>query len=325
MVKSVLVTGAAGLIGLNLCKSLLEDGQTNVFGIDNFYCGHTPWPAKLLEEHPERFSFKEMEVSSIGRDPAVESSLPDDIDQIYHLACPASPPKYQKDPFFTLDTCYLGTKSVLQFAKQEKARVLFASTSEIYGDPKISPQPESYRGNVNPLGIRACYDEGKRIGETLCSEAFRQWGVDVKIARIFNTYGPLMNPKDGRVISNFIMQALSGAPISIFGDGTQTRSFCFVDDTVSALKLLMNSRVDLGLVGPINIGNPHEFTILELAEEIESLLDKKIERSHHPLPSDDPLQRRPDISSAKEHLDWVPKTELRDGLERTISYFRQCL
>lgn len=243
-----------------------------------------------------------------------------ETDQIYNLACPASPPHYQYDPIHTSKTSVFGALNLLGLAKRCHARLLQASTSEVYGDPGVHPQPEDYRGNVNPIGIRACYDEGKRMAETLCFDYRRQHGVDIKVIRIFNTYGPNMNPADGRVVSNFIMQALRGETLTVYGDGTQTRSFCYVDDLVEGAVRMMNSRD--GFTGPVNLGNPGEFTMLELAELVIELTGSKSRIEHRPLPQDDPTKRKPLIGLAKKELDWEPAVGLREGLERTIQYFR---
>jgi UDP-glucuronate decarboxylase len=246
-----------------------------------------------------------------------------EVDEIYNLACPASPIYYQLDPVQTTKTSVMGAINMLGLAKRTKAKILQASTSEVYGDPEIHPQPESYRGSVNPIGIRACYDEGKRCAETLFFDYYRQHNVNIKVMRIFNTYGPRMNPYDGRVISNFIVQALKGTDITIYGDGMQTRSFCYVDDLVDGMVRFMNSRD--GLTGPVNIGNPGEFTMLELAEKVLQLTDSKSKLIFNPLPQDDPLQRQPDITLAKQELSWEPKITLDEGLKRTIEYFKSVL
>jgi UDP-glucuronate decarboxylase len=241
-----------------------------------------------------------------------------DVDQIYNLACPASPPHYQQDPLFTTKTAIFGVINCLELGRKTGARVFQASTSEVYGDPLVHPQPESYWGSVNPIGIRSCYDEGKRVGETLMFDYYRQYGVDIRVVRIFNTYGPRMNPEDGRVVSNFIVQALRGENITIYGDGKQTRSFCYVDDLLEGFIRLMNQDE---VVGPINCGNPGEFTMLELAEKVLAKVKSKSKLTFHPLPGDDPKQRKPDITLAKKHLNWEPEVDLDKGLDKAIEYF----
>lgn len=315
--KRILVTGGAGFLGINLIRRLLaEDEGHQVVAMDNFFSAQ-----KLHLRGLERDSEGKLEI--VEHDVCHPLTVEGPVDQIYHLACPASPPRYQANPFFTLDTCYLGTKNTLAFAKEKGAVLLFASTSEIYGDPKVSPQTEGYRGNTNTLGIRACYDEGKRVAETLCMEAFRQWDLSVKIVRIFNTYGPFMDPEDGRVVSNFIIQAIKQEPITIYGDGKQTRSFCYVEDNIEGLTRMMNS--ERGITGPVNIGNPHEFTILELVKKLEMLIGRRLEKRHFPFPEDDPMQRRPDIARAAEVLNWAPKVQLEAGLAKTMEFFKQHL
>ena len=305
----VLVTGGAGFIGSHLCDSLLQKGEY-VTCVDNLFTGTTCNIRPLLN-HP-RFQFIEHDV----RDPL---RIEGRIDQIYHLACPASPRHYQKDPIGTMMTCVLGTMNVLELGRQKSARVLQASTSEVYGDPEVHPQPESYAGNVNTIGPRACYDEGKRAAEALMFDYHRIHGLEIKLARIFNTYGPRMLENDGRVISNFIVQALRGEPITVYGTGEQTRSFCFVDDLVRGLNLLMESPASL--TGPLNLGNPEEMTVETIAREIIACTQSKSELEFRPLPQDDPKRRKPLIDAAKKRLGWRPRVPLRAGLEATIAYF----
>jgi UDP-glucuronate decarboxylase len=309
MGKRILVTGGAGFIGGSLCRALLQQGHTVVCA-DNFSTGARRTIEPLLEDG--RFELLAHDVVEPLRLKA---------DAIYNLACPASPVFYQRDPIQTLRTCVLGAMNVLDLARQLDVPVLQASTSEVYGDAEVHPQHEGYWGNVNPIGLRACYDEGKRAAETLFFDYHRQYGVDIRIARIFNTYGPHMSPRDGRVVSNFIVQALRNEDITIFGDGTQTRSFCYVDDLVRGLMALMGS----GLAGPVNLGNPAELTMLELARTIVDLTGSRSQIVHRPLPPDDPRQRRPDISVAMASLGWRPAIELRQGLEQTIAYFETVL
>lgn len=305
--KKILVTGGAGFIGSHLCERLLNDGN-EVLCLDNYFTGSKNNIIHLLNN-----PYFEL----IRHD--VVHPFHVDIDEIYNLACPASPVHYQYNPIKTIKTSVMGAINMLGLAKRVKAKVLQASTSEVYGDPQIHPQPESYWGNVNPIGIRSCYDEGKRCAETLFMDYHRQNGVKIKIIRIFNTYGPKMNPNDGRVVSNFIVQALKGEDITIYGDGMQTRSFQYVDDLIEGMIRMMNSNDSF--IGPINIGNPGEFTILELANLIIELTNSKSRLIFKPLPDDDPKQRQPDISLAKEELKWEPKVVLKDGLTKTIEYF----
>jgi UDP-glucuronate decarboxylase len=305
--KRVLVTGGAGFIGSHLCEALLAR-NCEVLCVDNFYTGRRNNVAHLLD-HP---GFELMRHD-------VTFPLYIEADEIYNLACPASPVHYQWDPVQTTKTSVHGAINMLGLAKRTKARILQASTSEVYGDPAVHPQTEEYWGNVNPIGPRACYDEGKRCAETLFFDYHHQHKIRIKVARIFNTYGPRMHPEDGRVVSNFIVQALRGQDITIYGDGTQTRSFCFVDDLVSGLMGLMNS--DDTVTGPINLGNPAEFTMLELAQLVLELTGAPSKIIHRTLPPDDPRQRRPDISRARNILQWEPTIALRDGLVRTIAYF----
>jgi UDP-glucuronate decarboxylase len=305
----VLVTGGAGFIGSHLCDRLLTAGD-EVLCVDNFYTGRRQNIEHLLA-HP-RFEILRHDITH---------PLYVEVDEIYNLACPASPIHYQFDPVQTLKTSVHGAINILGLAKRVKAKIFQASTSEVYGDPTVHPQPETYWGNVNPLGTRACYDEGKRAAETLFSDYRRQHGVRTKIARIFNTYGPRMHPNDGRVVSNFIVQALRGDAITIYGDGTQTRSFCYVDDLIEGFSRLMTTEDDL--CGPVNLGNPDEFAIRELAEIVIDMTKSSSELVFKPLPADDPKQRQPDITLAREKLHWQPRVKLRDGLQKTIDYFRE--
>lgn len=305
--KKVLVSGGAGFIGSHLCRSLLARGD-QVICVDNLFTGSRDNIAELLSN--SNFEF-------IRHDVTFPLYL--EVDQIYNLACPASPKHYQFDPVQTIKTSVVGAVNLLGLAKRVKARILQASTSEVYGDPSIHPQVESYWGNVNPIGPRSCYDEGKRCAETLFFDYHRQHNVQIKVARIFNTYGPYMHPDDGRVVSNFIVQALTGQPITIFGDGRQTRSFCYVDDLVRGLISLMDSEADV--IGPINIGNPTEFTMLKLAELIIEMTGSRSDIIYEPLPQDDPRQRQPNIDRARDLLDWSPNISLGEGLRKTIAYF----
>ena len=305
----IMVTGGAGFIGSFLCERLLDQGA-EVLCVDNFFTGTRSNVAHLMGN--PRFELMRHDVTF---------PLFVEVDQIYNMACPASPIHYQFDPVQTTKTSVHGAINMLGLAKRTKARILQASTSEVYGDPEIHPQEESYWGNVNPIGPRSCYDEGKRCAETLCFDYHRQHGVEIKVARIFNTYGPRMHPNDGRVVSNFITQALRGEDITIYGDGSQTRSFCFVDDLVDGLISLMNT--DTGVTGPINLGNPGEFTIKELAELVIEMTGTSSKLVQKPLPQDDPRKRKPDITRARDTLGWEPQVKLRDGLEKTIAYFRE--
>lgn len=307
----ILVTGGAGFIGSHLCRRLVENGD-DVICLDNLFTGSKKNIYALLE--CRNFEFVRHDV--------IKEYLVE-VDQIYNLACPASPPHYQYDPVKTMQTSVMGAINMLELAKRVKARVLQASTSEVYGDPLVHPQREEYWGNVNPIGIRSCYDEGKRAAETLFFDYHRQNDVDIKVVRIFNTYGPNMNPNDGRVVSNFVMQALRGEDITVYGDGNQTRSFCYVDDLVEGMIRMMNSRE--GFTGPVNLGNPGEFTILELAEKVIELTGSKSRITYQPLPQDDPTQRKPAINLAKKELDWEPKITLEAGLKKVIPYFESCL
>ena len=304
----ILVTGGAGFLGSHLCDRLLGDGH-EVVCLDNLFTGRKENIAHLLAN--PRFEFMRHDVV----DP-----FKVEVDQIYNLACPASPPHYQYNPIKTVKTSVMGAINCLGLAKRVKARVLQASTSEVYGDPQVHPQPESYWGHVNPVGRRSCYDEGKRCAETLFFDYHRENRVDIRVARIFNTYGPRMLPNDGRVVSNFIVQALQGEPLTVYGDGSQTRSFCFVDDLIEGLVRFMRQTE---LVGPLNLGNPDEFSMQQLAELTLRLVGGKSKIVHRPLPADDPKQRRPDITLARRHLKWKPKVGLEAGLERTIGYFRK--
>ncbi len=306
----VLVTGGAGFLGSHLCEALLARDR-DVLCVDNFFTGRKANIAHLLAD--PRFELLRHDVTH---------PLFAEVDRIYNLACPASPIHYQYNPVKTIKTSVVGAIHMLGLAKRVKARILQASTSEVYGSPEVHPQPESYWGHVNPVGIRSCYDEGKRAAECLFMDYHRQNRVDVRIVRIFNTYGPRMLPNDGRVVSNFIVQALKGEPLTVYGDGSQTRSFCYVDDLVEAMIRMMNQDAT---IGPVNIGNPSEFTILELAEQVRELVGTDTEIRFEPLPCDDPLQRKPDITLAEQHLGWKPKIALREGLEKTIAYFDDLL
>ena len=305
---NILVTGGAGFLGSHLCDRLINEGH-KVICLDNYFTGKKENINHLIDN--PFFSLVEQDVIE---------HLDFEVDQIYNLACPASPPHYQFNPIKTIKTSFMGALNCLDLAYKNQARVLQASTSEVYGDPEVHPQPETYKGNVNPIGIRACYDEGKRCAETLFFDYHREKNVDIRVARIFNTYGPRMLPDDGRVVSNFIVQAIKGEDLTIYGDGKQTRSFCYVDELIDGLFKLMNHP---DCIGPVNIGNPGEFTILELADTIIQKTNTSSRISMHPLPGDDPLQRKPDISIAKEQLNWEPKIALSEGLDKTIEYFRE--
>lgn len=309
--KKILVTGGAGFLGSHLCEALLSQ-QNDVLCVDNFFTGSKANIAHLVGN--PYFELMRHDVTF---------PLYVEIDQIYNLACPASPVHYQFDPVQTTKTSVHGAINMLGLAKRVKARIFQASTSEVYGDPVAHPQTEDYWGNVNPIGPRSCYDEGKRCAETLFFDYYRQHKLDIKVARIFNTYGPRMHPSDGRVVSNFIVQALKGNDITIYGDGSQTRSFCYVDDLIEGIVRVMNT--EAGFTGPINLGNPNEFSILELVEKVMVLTASKSRLVYLPLPEDDPKQRQPDISLAKGKLDWTPKVSLEDGLKETIAYFRVLL
>lgn len=302
----ILVTGGAGFLGSHLCEYLLKDGY-KVICLDNCYTGSEDNIKHLTSN--SNFQYIDHDVIN---------PLKINCDVIYNLACPASPPKYQRDPIYTYKTSVVGVLNLLELAKDNGAGLLHASTSEVYGDPKMHPQSEDYWGNVNPIGPRSCYDEGKRGAETLLMDYYRQHQIDVRIARIFNTYGPKMDSDDGRVVSNFIIQALNGKPITIYGDGNQTRSFCYVDDMIEGLVSLMNSKK---CIGPVNLGNPDEFTVMELANIITGMTNSKSKIKFESLPTDDPVKRKPNISLAEAQLGWRPKTDLQDGLLKTIEYF----
>tara|TARA_B100000579_G_scaffold314325_1_gene263817 strand:+ start:42 stop:980 length:939 start_codon:yes stop_codon:yes gene_type:complete len=309
LIKRNLVTGGAGFLGSHLIDTLLDNGE-EVICIDNYSTGH--------KENIEKWiGHKRFEL--IRHDITLPIQL--EIDQIWHLACPASPVHYQSNPIKTAKTIFLGTFNMLGLARRTNARFLLASTSEVYGDALVHPQTEDYWGNVNPIGVRSCYDEGKRLAEALCFDYQRMHNVDIRVIRIFNTYGPRMLPNDGRVISNFIVQALQGKSLTVYGEGKQTRSFCFVDDLINGMLLLMNSSSN----GPINIGNPDEYTIKNIAEIIRSKINPKLEIINEPLPSDDPIRRKPNISLAINKLNWQPKINLNDGLDKTIAYFQKII
>ncbi len=311
LAKRILVTGGAGFLGSHLCERLLAAGH-EVLCVDNYFTGRRQNVAHLLDDR--RFELMRHDVTM---------PLYVEVDEIYNLACPASPIHYQFDPVQTTKTSVHGAINMLGLAKRVKAKIFQASTSEVYGDPEIHPQPESYRGAVNPIGPRACYDEGKRCAETLFFDYWRQHKLRIKVARIFNTYGPRMHPNDGRVVSNFVVQALKGEPITIYGDGQQTRSFCYVDDLVEGFVRLMDTPDEV--TGPMNLGNPGEFTIRELAEKVIDLTGSKSKMVRKPLPADDPMQRKPDISFARKTIGWEPRVQLEAGLRRTIAYFEQLL
>ncbi|MCA3033702.1 MAG: SDR family oxidoreductase [Rhodocyclaceae bacterium] len=309
--RRVLVTGGSGFLGSHLCDRLIAEGH-EVLCVDNFFTGARANIEHLLA-HPN-FELLRHDITF---------PLYVEVDEIYNLACPASPVHYQFDPVQTTKTSVIGAINMLGLAKRTKARILQASTSEVYGDPSVHPQPESYWGNVNPIGMRSCYDEGKRCAETLFFDYHRQHKLDIRVVRIFNTYGPRMHPNDGRVVSNFIMQALRGEDITIYGDGRQTRSFCYVDDLIDGfMRMMANPH---GLVGPVNLGNPNEFTMLELAQEVIAQTGTRSNLIHKPLPSDDPRQRQPDIHLARERLNWAPRVQLAEGLANTIDYFRRLI
>lgn len=309
--KRVLVTGGAGFLGSHLCERLLAEGH-EVLAVDNYFTGRRDNIAHLLAN--PRFEIMRHDICF---------PLYVEVDEIYNLACPASPVHYQFDPVQTTKVNVIGAINMLGLAKRVKARILQASTSEVYGDPSVHPQSEDYRGNVNPIGPRACYDEGKRCAETLFFDYHRQHRLDIKVVRIFNTYGPRMHPNDGRVVSNFIVQALQGEDITLYGDGSQTRAFCYVDDLIEGLVRMMASPREI--TGPLNIGNPHEIPIRELAERVLALTGSRSRLIHRPLPEDDPIQRCPDITKARTLLGWEPRVPLEEGLSRTIAYFRNLL
>jgi len=311
MKKRILVTGGAGFIGSHLCEKLLDEGN-EVICVDNFFTGSKQNIIHLMDN-----PYFEI----IRHD--ITFPLYVEVDEIYNLACPASPVYYSFDPVQTTKTSVIGAINMLGLAKRLKIKILQASTSEVYGDPEVHPQTESYRGNVNPIGPRACYDEGKRCAETLFFDYYRQLKIKIKVIRIFNTYGPKMQPDDGRVISNFIVQALKNKDVTIYGDGNQTRSFCYVDDLVDGIIKMMNSREDF--VGPVNLGNPTEFTILELAKKIIKLTNSKSKIIYKPFPEDDPRRRKPNIELAKKELKWKPQIQLDEGLKKTINYFERLL
>lgn len=309
--EQFLVTGGAGFLGSHLCERLIKEGY-DVLCADNFFTGSRDNIVELMGHR--RFEFLRHDITF---------PLYVEVDGIFNLACPASPIHYQRDPVQTTKTSVHGAINVLGLAKRLNVPVFQASTSEVYGSPTIHPQPETYNGNVNPIGPRACYDEGKRCAETLFFDYYRQFNLNIKVARIFNTYGPRMHPNDGRVVSNFIVQALQGEPITIYGDGQQTRSFCYVDDMIDAFVAFMNA--DASVVGPMNLGNPNEITVGELANRILQLTQSKSELVFRPLPTDDPVQRKPDIDLASTRLNWTPQVELEDGLKATIDYFRRMM
>lgn len=309
----VLITGGAGFLGSHLADKLIADGH-EILCVDNFFTGRRENIKHLLGH--ANFELLRHDVTF---------PLYLEVDHVYNMACPASPVHYQFDPVQTVKTNVMGAINMLGLAKRIKARILQASTSEVYGDPAVHPQQETYWGNVNPIGVRSCYDEGKRCAETLFFDYHRQHAVDIRVVRIFNTYGPRMRPDDGRVVSNFIVQALKGDSITIYGDGSQTRSFCYVTDLVDVMTRFMALQSSAGVFGPINIGNPFEFTMIELAELILKITSSKSKIVFKPLPSDDPKQRQPDISLAKKHLDWSPKVNLEDGLRSTVDYFKRSL
>ena len=309
--KTILITGGTGFIGSNLCKRLIKDENNKIICVDNNYTGSLDNVCELLNNPHFKF---------IEHDIIEPLEIEDKIDEIYNLACPASPPAYQGEKaIFTTKTCVYGAINMLELAIKNNAKILQTSTSEVYGEPLVHPQVETYRGNVNPIGIRACYDEGKRCAESLYFDYNRIYGARIKVIRIFNTYGPYMNPNDGRVVSNFICQALRGEDLTLYGDGSQTRSFCYVDDLVEIILKVMESDDDF--TGPVNTGNPDEFTIKELAELVREKINPNLNVIYKELPSDDPTQRRPDITLAKEKFDWEPKIKLSEGLDKTIEYF----
>ena len=309
--KNIMITGGAGFVGSNLCKRLLDEGN-HVLCVDNLYTGRLVNIQEMMDN--PNFKFINHNI--------IEPLDIDGLDEIYNLACPASPPHYQKSPTYTTKTCVLGMINMLELATKNNAKIMQFSTSEVYGDPHVHPQVETYRGNVNPIGIRSCYDEGKRVAESLCFDYNREFGTRIKVIRIFNTYGPNMDPEDGRVVSNFIIQALKGQDIMIYGDGSQTRSFCYVDDLVEGIIRMMATEDDF--LGPVNLGNPGEFTIKELAEIVLDMIGGNSQIVYKDLPKDDPTQRKPDISVARQHLNrWEPEILLREGLKPTVEYFKR--
>ena len=311
MSKTILITGGTGFIGSNLCNRLIKDEDNRIICVDNNYTGSLENVKELLQN--DRFTFVEHDIIN-------PLKINENIDEIYNLACPASPPAYQGNKaIVTTKTCVYGAINALELAREKGAKILQSSTSEVYGEPLVHPQVETYRGNVNPNGIRACYDEGKRCAESLFFDYKRIYNVKIKVIRIFNTYGPKMNPNDGRVVSNFICQALKGEDITIYGDGSQTRSFCYIDDLIDVIIKMMASKDDFS--GPVNTGNSDEFTIAELAEMVKEKINPNLKIIYKPLPSDDPTQRRPDITLAKKELNWEPKIKLSEGLDKTIEYF----
>lgn len=306
--KTILIAGGCGFIGSNLCAYLIQNNN-KVICVDNFYTGNINNVNAIMNH--ENFTL-------IQHDIIEPIFIEQDIDEIYHLACPASPPKYQEDPIYTCKINFIGTMNLLGLAKEKNAKILLSSTSEVYGEPKISPQPEIYRGNVNTIGIRSCYDEGKRVAETLMMDYHKVHNIDTKIARIFNTYGPFMDKDDGRVVTNFVKQMLTNQDITIYGDGSQTRSFCYIDDQINGLVKLMQSDCH----DPINIGNPNEISIRELIRILQTKIDTSSQITYRSLPEDDPTNRRPDITKAKEVLKWHPEVELEEGIKKTIEYLR---
>lgn len=306
--KTILIAGGCGFIGSNLCAYLIQNNN-KVLCVDNFYTGNINNVNAIMNH--ENFTL-------IQHDIIEPIFIEQDIDEIYHLACPASPPKYQEDPIYTCKINFIGTMNLLGLAKEKNAKILLSSTSEVYGEPKISPQPEIYRGNVNTIGIRSCYDEGKRVAETLMMDYHKVHNIDTKIARIFNTYGPFMDKDDGRVVTNFVKQMLTNQDITIYGDGSQTRSFCYIDDQINGLVKLMQSDCH----DPINIGNPNEISIRELIRILQTKIDTSSQITYRSLPEDDPTNRRPDITKAKEVLKWYPEVELEEGIKKTIEYLR---
>jgi UDP-glucuronate decarboxylase len=310
--KTILIAGGAGFIGSNLCRRVLQENN-KVICLDNLFTGKMSNIQELLSH--DNFKFINHDII----EPI--TTISENIDEIYHLACPASPPKYQIDPIYTLKINFIGTTNLLELAREKNSRILFSSTSEVYGEPEKSPQREDYRGNVNTVGIRSCYDEGKRVAETLVMDYHNKYGVDTRIVRIFNTYGPYMDKDDGRVVTNLIRQMLNNEDITIYGDGTQTRSFCYIEDQIEGQIRLMNSDYYL----PVNIGNPREITINKLCEILKTLINTQSNISYHPLPLDDPTNRRPDIELARKLLDWQPETDIINGLKKTINYMKTIL